>query len=121
MGSGWPAGPPRSPVHSAAHSATTVYRLVQEALSNVAKHARANRVRVTVAESEGELLIEVQDDGAGYDTSASSGGFGLMGMRERVELAGGELSVDSGEQGTIVRASLPTLQGVRSRHEQAAS
>ena len=43
---------------------TTVYRLVQEALTNVAKHARANRVRVAVGEFDGELLVEVQDDGA---------------------------------------------------------
>src|SRR5271165_265260 len=50
---------------------TTIYRLLQEALSNVTKHARANRVQVRVAESEDELSIEVQDDGVGYDTSAS--------------------------------------------------
>ena len=69
---------------------TAVYRLVQEALTNVAKHARANRVRVAVTESDGELLIEVQDDGAGFDPDISSDGFGLMGIRERVGLAGGD-------------------------------
>ncbi len=100
---------------------TTIYRLLQEALSNVTKHARANRVQVRVAECEDELSIEVQDDGVGYDTTASSEGFGLVGMRERVELAGGRLSVDSGEQGTLIRASLPTLRGASSRREQAAS
>ena len=86
---------------------TTVYRLVQEALTNVAKHARANRVRVVVRESDGELLVEVQDDGAGFDPDAASHGFGLAGMQERVSLADGTLSVDSGEQGTLVRACLP--------------
>jgi signal transduction histidine kinase len=86
---------------------TTVYRLVQEALTNVAKHARANRVRVTVRESEGELLVEVQDDGAGFDPDAGSHGFGLAGMQERLSLADGTLSIDSGEQGTLVRACLP--------------
>ena len=69
---------------------TTVYRLVQEALTNVAKHARANRVRVAVKESDGELLIEVQDDGAGFDPDLAGEGFGLAGMRERVALAGGD-------------------------------
>jgi signal transduction histidine kinase len=103
---------------------TTVYRLVQEALTNVSKHARASRVRVAVGESEGEFLIEVQDDGVGFDPGRSSDGFGLAGMRERVELAGGTLSIDSGEQGTIVRAWLPTIQRAQvaqSGAEQTAS
>ena len=78
---------------------TTVYRLVQEALTNVAKHARANRVRVTVRESDGELLVEVQDDGAGFDPDAGSHGFGLAGMHERVGLADGTLSIDSRRAG----------------------
>ena len=86
---------------------TTVYRLVQEALTNVAKHARASSVRVALSESDGELLVEVQDDGAGFDPDAGSHGFGLAGMHERVSLADGTLSVDSGEQGTLVRACLP--------------
>ena len=103
---------------------TAVYRLVQEALTNVAKHARADRVRVVVKESDGELLIEVQDDGSGFDADLSSDGFGLAGMRERVGLAGGTLSIDSGEHGTLLRACLPTLQGTRvgrSGAQQAAS
>jgi signal transduction histidine kinase len=86
---------------------TAVYRLLQEALTNVAKHARASNVRVAVRESDGELLVEVQDDGAGFDSETGSQGFGLAGMRERVSLADGTLEVDSGEQGTLVRACLP--------------
>ena len=86
---------------------TAVYRLVQEALTNVAKHARANKVRVAVTESDGELLVEVQDDGAGFDPHTGSDGFGLAGMQERASLADGTLSVDSGKQGTLVRACLP--------------
>jgi len=66
---------------------SAAYRLVQEALTNVAKHARAETVRVAVSESDGELLVEVQDDGAGFDTHAASHGFGLAGMHERVSLA----------------------------------
>jgi signal transduction histidine kinase len=107
---------------------TTVYRLVQEALTNVAKHARASKVRVAVTESDGELLVEVQDDGAGFDAETGSHGFGLAGMRERVSLADGTLNVDSGEQGTLVRACLPARHrgrvagsGGRSGSEQTAS
>jgi signal transduction histidine kinase len=86
---------------------TTVYRLVQEALSNIAKHAHANRVRVAVSEADGLLRIEVQDDGGGFDPETASHGFGLAGMQERVTLAGGTLSVDSGERGTVLSARLP--------------
>jgi signal transduction histidine kinase len=86
---------------------TAVYRLVQEALTNVAKHARANKVRVAVRQSDGELLVEVQDDGTGFDAETGSQGFGLAGMRERVSLADGTLTVNSGAKGTLVRARLP--------------
>ncbi len=86
---------------------TTVYRLVQEALTNVAKHARASRVRVAVAEADGELLVEVQDDGAGFDARTPNQGFGLAGMRERVDLAGGALELASSKGGTLVRVRLP--------------
>ncbi len=86
---------------------SAVYRLVQEALTNVAKHAEASTVRVTVAESDGALQVEVQDDGKGFDPEAASQGFGLEGMRERVSLAGGTLSISPSEPGTLVSARLP--------------
>ncbi len=86
---------------------STVYRLVQEALTNVVKHARASTAHVLVGISGGELTVEVQDDGAGFDTTASTAGFGLAGMRERVYLAGGTLKIRSGRHGTQVRARLP--------------
>jgi signal transduction histidine kinase len=86
---------------------TAVYRLVQEALTNVAKHAQASHVRVAVSESDGQLSVEVQDDGSGFDPNAASHGFGLAGMQERVNLAGGTLSIDSSQRGTLLRASLP--------------
>jgi signal transduction histidine kinase len=87
---------------------TTVYRLVQEALTNVAKHARATRVQVLVREQEPELLIEVRDDGVGFDALSTGNGFGLAGMHERVTLAGGELDVVSTHgQGTRATARLP--------------
>jgi signal transduction histidine kinase len=86
---------------------STVYRLLQEALTNVAKHANASAVWVLVGESDGELQLEVRDDGAGFDPSADNQGFGVAGMHERVTLAGGTLSIESGEHGTRVRACLP--------------
>ena len=86
---------------------TTVYRLLQEALTNITKHARANTVRVLVRQNDGELSIEVQDDGQGFDTSAQSSGFGLLGMNERVALAGGTLSISSDANGTLLAARLP--------------
>jgi signal transduction histidine kinase len=101
------AGPMAGEVRLDEELEGTVYRLVQEALTNVAKHARASKVRVAVSEADGELLVEVQDDGAGFDPDAGSHGFGLAGMQERVSLAEGTLSIDSGEQGTLVRACLP--------------
>jgi signal transduction histidine kinase len=105
---------------------STAYRLVQEALTNVAKHARADRVRVAVGESDGELVIEVRDDGGGFDTDAASTGFGLAGMRERVSLAGGTVSISSSEHGTLIRACLPARARVGTPvgqlgSEQAAS
>ena len=107
--------PPAGETRVDAELESTVYRLVQEALTNVAKHARANSVSIVVrGESDGDLLIEVTDDGAGFDPDAEREGFGLAGMGERVSLAGGELSISSGEHGTVIRACLP--MGERARH-----
>ncbi|HVR05985.1 MAG TPA: GAF domain-containing protein [Solirubrobacteraceae bacterium] len=89
----------------------TAYRLVQEALTNVAKHAAAENVRVAVAEQGGELTVEVRDDGGGFDPQAVAAGFGLGGMRERVALVGGSLQIDSGEGGTTLMARLPARHG----------
>jgi signal transduction histidine kinase len=88
---------------------TTVYRIVQESLTNVAKHARAEGVDVEVRYEDNEIRIAVADDGVGIDAEDKrNGGFGLTGMRERVELAGGELDVGPGaEGGTRVSARLP--------------
>ena len=91
---------------------TTVYRLVQEALSNVGKHANAESVRVSVTLDYDGVRIEVVDDGRGFDPERRVEGFGLVGMRERVALAHGRLQIDSAHGRTIVRADLP-LRGPR--------
>jgi len=83
------------------------YRLVQEALTNVNKHADADNVRVAVVESDTEIAIEIGDDGVGFDPTQMRTGFGLAGMRERVALTGGTIDVKSAGAGTVVRISLP--------------
>lgn len=86
---------------------TTIYRLLQEALTNVAKHAGAGTVRVAARIADGAVLLEVEDDGIGFDPAAATSGFGLAGMQERAYLVGGTVEVASGEGGTLVRACLP--------------
>jgi signal transduction histidine kinase len=104
---------------------TTVYRVIQEALTNVAKHAQAQSARVSVTQADDQLLIEVQDDGAGFDPEAQTSGFGLAGMRERVYLAGGTLEVHPAHPGTLLRVRLPVGQplvtSARSAANQAAT
>jgi signal transduction histidine kinase len=86
---------------------TTVYRLVQEALTNIAKHAGAQLVGVDVALDYDIVRLEVSDDGRGFDPEARVEGFGLVGMQERVALAGGHLEIESAPGRTVVRATLP--------------
>lgn len=86
---------------------TTVYRIVQEALSNVAKHSGAERVRVRVERTYTAVEVEVADDGRGFDVEQRREGFGLVGMRERTALAGGRMDVSSSPEGTVVRAAFP--------------
>ncbi len=85
----------------------TTYRLVQEALTNVAKHARARLVTVRVGVDGGRLVAEVTDDGHGFEVAEVDRGFGLTGMRERVLMSGGALTIDSSDTGTTVSATLP--------------
>ena len=100
---------------------TAVYRLVQEALTNVVKHAQARTVRALVAANGDGVIVEVQDDGVGFDTGAQTQGFGLAGIRERVFLAGGRLHLESDAQGTLVRAELPIERASGSASDQLAS
>jgi len=84
------------------------YRLVQEALNNAARHGGAARAKVEVVESGENLRLRVSDQGRGFDTSAKTDGFGLIGMRERVTLAGGTLELESSAgNGTTISAVLP--------------
>jgi signal transduction histidine kinase len=93
-----------------------VYRLVQEALTNVVKHASASQVEVSAREGDGKIEIAVRDDGEGFDPATSTGGRGLTGMRERIELLGGEIEVSSKPgAGTEILASVPLQERQASR------
>ena len=86
-----------------------VYRLVQEALTNAVKHADASTVAVSVRERGGRLEVAVRDDGAGFDPTAATSGFGLLGMRERMALLDGRVTVTAAPgEGTTVAASVPS-------------
>ena len=87
---------------------STVYRLAQEALTNVAKHAGASHVALTVSDADGGIALTVRDDGAGFDPRQRSSGFGLLGMRERLALVNGTLDVESEPgSGTLLCAAIP--------------
>ncbi len=87
---------------------STIYRLVQEALTNVAKHAQATRVEVHVRDPGSHLEVLVHDDGTGFDPHRRSSGFGLVGMRERLALVRGTLDIETRPGGgTTLRARIP--------------
>jgi two-component system sensor histidine kinase DegS len=90
---------------------TTCYRVVQEALTNVTRHARANRIEVTLSAAADQLEITVADDGVGFDPANAGQDrdhHGLVGMRERVELIGGRFDIESRSgTGTRIHATLP--------------
>ena len=85
-----------------------LYRLAQEALTNVVKHARASHVEVILERTDDVVNISIHDDGDGFDVSAASSGFGLIGMRERVKLVDGELQISAVTgRGTTGSAIIP--------------
>ncbi len=90
---------------------TCVYRVVQEALSNCSKHARAKRVRIIVRQELERLLLTIEDDGRGFDVHRVRG-LGLIGMSERVTHLSGTFEVESEEgRGTLLRIELPLVSG----------
>ncbi len=99
-----------------------VYRLVQEALTNVSKHAEAETVWIEVEQDKTSVSIVVRDDGIGFDMDSRPTGFGLIGMRERVALAGGSLTIVSTPgTGTVLRGRIPLERPARGlRREDAA-
>jgi signal transduction histidine kinase len=95
---------------------STIYRVIQEALTNVSRHAQASKAVISVSERDGVIEASVLDDGRGMPGAERlgprgdglEGGFGMGGMRERAELVGGELAWERApERGTIVRLTVP--------------
>lgn len=88
--------------------ATGLFRIVQESLTNIARHASATHVWIRLRRISRHLVLEVGDDGCGFDASQNSGGFGLLGMRERALSLGGEMKVHSKPgEGTVVSVHIP--------------
>ena len=93
---------------------TAIFRVVQEAITNIARHSKADTALIQCAERDGNLTIEIEDDGEGFDMASlpppgsRQRGLGLLGMRERVELLGGTLEVDSAPgQGVRIMLTVP--------------
>lgn len=85
--------------------ALTIYRIAQEALSNSIKHSGAKTIEVELSKTEQELSIIISDNGAGMSTAQKSKGVGLQTIKERVKSAGGELDINSSQQGTVIKAT----------------
>jgi signal transduction histidine kinase len=89
---------------------TAIFRILQETLTNVSRHAQATAVHVKLIQKDDDLILEVQDNGKGItdEETRKSGSFGILGMRERVLLLRGTLMMEgTPEKGTLVRVSIP--------------
>ncbi|MGF6274807.1 signal transduction histidine kinase [Massilia sp. UYP11] len=92
------------------HSATAFFRILQESLNNVARHARATRVRIALQQQADMLTMTIRDNGVGMQPGSRNrhGSFGLVGIEERVGILGGSFSISSGlDAGTTVVVSIP--------------
>jgi signal transduction histidine kinase len=93
---------------------TVLYRVAQEALTNVARHAKASRAEVSIENLDGVIRMEIEDDGKGFEVNGSSPAkksnrLGLLGMRERVEMVGGTFCVESApDKHTTIRVDMPS-------------
>jgi signal transduction histidine kinase len=89
---------------------TALFRVLQESLTNVARHAHASQVRISLTEADGVVRLEVHDDGKGIDPAPPGGrkSFGLLGMRERAAMLGGNVTINSNPgAGTSVLLAIP--------------
>ena len=89
-----------------------VFRFVQEAITNISRHAQASKVDISLNQENGRLIVRIEDDGIGFDPStimnSQQTGWGLRGMRERITLLGGEFYVGpKSNHGTLVLAEIP--------------
>jgi signal transduction histidine kinase len=86
----------------------SVFRIMQEALANVARHSQANSVEIALVYANDDITLTVTDDGRGFDVDGKRGGIGLNSMQERAEALGGNLTVESVQgTGTSVSCNVP--------------
>jgi signal transduction histidine kinase len=96
---------------------STLFRIVQEAITNIIRHAQANRVKIKLCQSDTDILLLIEDDGVGFDTQiihrpTLKHGLGLRGMLERTMILGGKLEVNAAPQkGTQIKVKIPISQG----------
>jgi len=98
--------------------ATAVFRILQESLTNVARHAQAQRVEVALGRVDGSVTLNVRDNGRGFslDDPRRPNAFGLMGLRERVSLLGGEIRIESQPgRGTVLYVQIPLEEGTQAQ------
>ncbi|MFC3879034.1 tetratricopeptide repeat protein [Algoriphagus namhaensis] len=90
-----------------------VYRILQEAVQNAMKHAKAQSIQVQISASDDTIHLMIKDDGRGFDFSEESLGNGLSNMRKRAEILGGQIEIESAiEKGTMVKLSLPRSRSI---------
>ncbi|MFC4346812.1 ATP-binding protein [Kordiimonas lipolytica] len=101
---------------------TTLYRIVQESLTNILRHAHASEVSVGLQRTDGTLHLSVQDNGSGFDVSTQKGGtLGLAGMRERARLVGGAFAIESEPgRGTKISVSVPVVPSLDDAYSVSA-
>jgi signal transduction histidine kinase len=90
--------------------ATAIFRIIQESLTNIAKHAHAKHADITLVREDGDLVVRIEDDGVGFspDAPRKPQSFGLFGLRERASLIGGSASITSAPgQGTTIEVRVP--------------
>jgi two-component system sensor histidine kinase UhpB len=86
----------------------TLYRVLQECLTNISRHSRATEVSVKLAQSETAFSLEITDNGKGFDVLQQRAGFGISGMQQRVDSVNGEMDIDAKPgQGVIIKISIP--------------
>jgi NarL family two-component system sensor histidine kinase LiaS len=88
-----------------------LFRIAQEALSNITRHSGATEVSVSLTDADGHATLLIRDNGSGFDARRPPRGVGLQSMRERMETVGGDLRLDSGAGGTTVAACVPVAGG----------
>ncbi|SCY03100.1 Histidine kinase-, DNA gyrase B-, and HSP90-like ATPase [Nitrosospira sp. Nl5] len=105
--------PVEAPIDLDEDQTVAIFRIVQESLTNVTRHAEASCVEITLSQSADDFIVEVRDNGKGFDTTgaAKKKSFGLLGMRERAAVLGGNIDITSGrQQGTVISVHLPMKQ-----------